>query len=64
MSNRDQLAILRLMPNADPKMIEKMKSAIRNEKIRAYLERRFWKYRTINKELYSKVGGDLKFLGL
>lgn len=64
MSNRDQLAMLKLMPNADPKVIEKMERDIRNEKIRAYLERRFWKYRTINKTLYQKVGGDLKFLGL
>lgn len=64
MESRDQLAILKLMPNADPAVITQMEIDIRNEKIRAYLERRFWKYKTINKELYAKVGGDLKFLGL
>ena len=64
MNNRDQLAILKLMPNADPTVISKMESDIRNEKIRAYLERKFWKYRTINRELYQKVGGNLQFLGL
>lgn len=52
------------MPNADPAKIEEMKNNIRSEKIRAYLEQRFWKYRTINLDLYKRVNGDPKFLGL
>lgn len=40
------------------------KKANRVEKIRGFLEKRFYRYGKLNKTLYQKVGGDLKFLGL